>query len=212
MFTLTPTFQPRYWQTEQVNACIRTLFVENYQSGVMCLSTGGGKTFEAAMIAQRYLNAPQYAGKSILCIFHRDKLVAGMRKSLRVIQDDNGNDLVATVIDANQKKIRKSLVYVAMVRTVENRIKAANAHKGSHGLSSTIYDDIGLVIIDEAHRGEHVGIERYFADREVKVIGFTATPKTASKKVPLKSRYNTIIEYTNPRTGERITGPQIKEL
>lgn len=215
MYTLSPNFQPRYWQTDGCNATIRTLYVENYSTAVLCRPTGAGKTFEAAMIIQRFLAANP--AKSVLTVFHRDKLVEGMRNSIRTaIIDTNGNELIATVIDANAKKIRPSRVYVAMVRTVMNRIKKANSLRDSHGIAS-LYDNIGLVIIDECHRGEHVAFENQMKERGIKIVGFTATPKSATKKLPLKSRYQTIVTYKQkrigvPQYGNIITGPQISEL
>lgn len=59
--------------------------------------------------------------------------------------------------------------------------------------------DLGLVIIDEAHCAIFNKFHAIFTDQLI--IGFTATPKSSSKKLPMKDFYDTII-----------CGPHIREL
>ncbi len=71
--------------------------------------------------------------------------------------------------------------YVAMVETINNRLK-----KFPH-----FFNHIGLVIIDEAHIGNHHKVLQYFPD--ALVAGFTATPISANKKKPLNTIFDEIV-------------------
>lgn len=232
-FNLSSAFTPRYWQTDQTNACISILWgkgnpvsmdahtVIYVPSDNACLvaPTGSGKTLTSAMIVQRFLSA--HPDKSVMIAVHRDKLVEGMRKAIHTAI----TGIRCSIIDANIKKTRPANVYCAMVTTLNNRIKKAHKIKDDHDLDSDFYkiiSNVGLLIIDESHRGEHRKLEQTFIDvanrqdRTIKRIGFTATPKSASARDPLINHYRDtkgngcIVRYI--KNGEWITGPQISEL
>jgi superfamily II DNA or RNA helicase len=74
-----------------------------------------------------------------------------------------------------------SQVYVAMIETANNRLKQNPAWFG----------DVGMLIVDECHRGEHKKIYEYFP--EAKIVGFTATPISSSKKDPLNNYFDDIV-------------------
>lgn len=80
-------------------------------------------------------------------------------------------------------------IKVMMVETFNNQIK-------KHGLAA--YD---LLIFDEAHFGAHSKVVQHYRDTETIILGFTATPISATKKHPLKADYETIV-----------TGVEINEL
>lgn len=82
-----------------------------------------------------------------------------------------------------------SHVKVMMVETFNNQIK-------KHG--SAHYD---MLIHDEAHYGAHSKVLDHYRDTETIIIGFTATPISASKKRPIKTDYETIV-----------TGVPVKDL
>ena len=218
MYFLNPSFVPRYWQTEGTDACIRTLFTPPYyDSAVRILPTGGGKGFEIPLVCMRYLNGNP--DKSVFIIVHREPLVADLANRItKMISDENGNPLIPTKIIAGQKTIRPSKVYICMAYTVDNHLKKAHIYREKGLISSfqKIINTIGLIIKDEAHRGEHVNFENRIRDNHkahnlpLKELGYTATPLTGNKKRPLKSQYQTIVTYM--KNGQLITGPQISEL
>lgn len=70
-------------------------------------------------------------------------------------------------------------VTVSMVKTFVNRAKKDLKH----------YD---MILIDEAHMGDHKRVFDYYSDNII--IGFTATPLSSTKKDPLKNYYQTIVQ------------------
>jgi superfamily II DNA or RNA helicase len=75
-------------------------------------------------------------------------------------------------------------VDVQMVETFNNKLKKQpNIH----------YD---LMIIDECHLANFFKVIDHYKDKETIVLGFSATPKSASKKTPLKGYFQTIVVGT----------------
>lgn len=146
------------------------------------LNTGGGKTVEFSSIAYRYTQANP--GKSVLILVHREELLMQTRQ--RAYEFFR---LRAQPIVAGMKFIPEAPVYVGMAQSTHLR----------YGL---LPDNIGMVIIDECHEGIFKKIHKHFFDNtKAYIIGFTATPKTVSKKDPLKNYYEAIVP-----------GPQVREL
>jgi superfamily II DNA or RNA helicase len=145
------------------------------------LPTGGGKTVLFAGLVKRYLDKQQ---KRVLILVHREELLQQAYKTLF-----NWYDIAAAPVTASKTYLPNVMVYVAMVETAYNRLKR----------NPDYFGNIGLVIIDESHRGEFRKMHQYFKD--ALTIGFSATPLAASKDEPLKSQFQEIV-----------TGPQIREL
>lgn len=75
-------------------------------------------------------------------------------------------------------------VDVQMVETFNNKLKKQpNIH----------YD---LLIIDECHLANFFKVIEHYKDKETIVLGFSATPKSASKKSPLNGYFQTIVVGT----------------
>lgn len=132
------------------------------------LATGGGKTITFSYIVNRYLAK---SNKSILILVDREELLDQARKSLYKFYG-----LDAQVIVAGMRYIPPSRVYVGMVETVKNRIDKLQ--------------DIGMVIIDEAHIASFHKMHEYFQTQFI--LGFTATPLTSNKRKPMKMFYDDI--------------------
>ena len=99
------------------------------------LPTGGGKTVVFSEIARRYT---EQFKKKVLILTHRIELSQQTSKMLGEFE------VLNTVINAQVKDLptdQDYKCYVAMVETLHNRIR----------YDEWIMDDIGLVIIDEAH-------------------------------------------------------------
>lgn len=137
---------------------------------VLCqLATGGGKTVMFCAIASRYVAR---SGKAVLILVHREELMNQTRATLF-----NGFGINGTLITSASRTVPVSPVYIGMVQSTIGRL-------------DRLYN-IGLVIIDECHRAEFFKIHPYFPNELV--IGFTATPLSASKKKPLKNYFEEIV-------------------
>jgi hypothetical protein len=142
------------------------------------LPTGGGKTVEFCNLAHRYY---QKTNKKVLILVHREELMYQTKATMEAIFGES-----MSVIKAGTKYLKFTPVYIGMVESVYKRIEF-------------MPDDIGLVIIDEAHNAAFNKLHRHFTEQMI--IGFTATPKSSSKKEPMNKYYSAIA-----------VGPQIKTL
>lgn len=136
------------------------------------LATGGGKTVTFATISKRYNDK---SGKKVLILVHREEL---LRQTLRTLYEWYG--IIGQSIDAGIKKLPDSTVYVGMCETVFRRLNKVG-----------FLPEFGLIIIDEAHLGNYKKLLTRYTGKLI--IGFTATPLSATKKDPLKNYFNDIV-------------------
>lgn len=132
------------------------------------LPTGGGKTVIFSNLSLRYWAKFQ---KPVLIFVHREELLRQTRRTL------HGMGISAVPIVAGMKHIPPAQVYVGMVESTFRRL-----HK---------LQEIGMVIIDEAHIGVFNKLHAEFPGSVV--LGFTATPITANRRKPMKLYYDDII-------------------
>ena len=88
------------------------------------------------------------------------------------------------IIDSKVKEVPSQntfLCFVAMVETLNNRLKEGLVH----------IDDIGLVIIDEAHYNSFTKLFKFF--HQCNILGVTATPLSSSIKLPMNENYKDLI-------------------
>jgi len=147
------------------------------------LPTGGGKTVTFSALIHRYLE--KYPSKRVVILVHREELLKQARKTLY-----NGFGIMSESVTAKKKTLRKADVYVGMVETAYNRLKKNKDYFGKN---------VGMLLIDEVHIGNFKKVYDFFENKII--IGFSATPISASKKDPLKNHYQEIV-----------CGPQIQEL
>lgn len=133
------------------------------------LATGGGKTITFSAITKRYI---ERSGKAVLILVHRKEL---MVQSIRTLYNAYG--ISGQMVKAGMKTVPVSAVYVGMVESVNRRVDQLQ--------------NVGLVIIDEAHNLSFAKMFEHFPD--LLMIGFTATPLTSSKHKPLKLFYEDIV-------------------
>lgn len=139
--------------------------------------TGGGKTVVFSAISKRYITK---SSKHVLILVHRKELLEQTRQT-----GYNSFELICQPIKAGMRFIPKAELYVGMVESANRRMEKLKE----------LGTDLGLVIVDECHRLEFNKV----VDRakelwpNIIVIGFTATPLTASKKKPLKLYYDDIV-------------------
>lgn len=136
------------------------------------LPTGGGKTVIFSDITKRYLSEWK---KKVLILTHRIELSVQTSKQLSAIGVAN------KVINSEVKNLNDQeefQCYIAMVETLNNRLNE----------NEKFIEDVGLVIVDEAHYNSFRKIFQFYED--CNILGVTATPLSSNKALPLKDNYN----------------------
>lgn len=160
------------YQVELNNAVARK-YQEGIRSLIVQLATGGGKTVCFASLVHRFQQVVQ---KKVVIIVHREELLIQAVHTLF-----EWYDIVAAPVVAGKKYLPNVMVYVVMVETAYNRLK----------VNPNYFGNVGMVIFDEAHRGEHKKMHQFFKDAFR--VGFTATPISGEKKDPLKNYFQDIV-------------------
>ena len=139
------------------------------------LPTGGGKTVIFSEITRRFI---EQTGKKVVVLTHRIELSAQTSKMLDSFGVSNKiiNSDVKEHIDQNEFNC-----FVAMVETLNNRLQEEKVK----------IDNIGLVIIDEAHYNSFRKLFKYF--EHAIILGVTATPLSSNIKLPMKDHYKKLI-------------------
>lgn len=139
------------------------------------LPTGGGKTVIFSEIARKYIETYR---KKVVVLTHRIELSSQTSKMLADFGVKN------KVINSAVKEIPAEddhTCYVAMVETLNNRLND----------EEIILENVGLVIIDEAHYNSFRKLFKYFENAYV--LGVTATPLSSNIKLPMKDYYKKLI-------------------
>lgn len=139
------------------------------------LPTGGGKTVIFSEIVRRYLSKHD---KKVVVLTHRIELCKQTSKML------TGFDVKNKIINSKVKELPDQNDYscfVAMVETLKNRINDEKLH----------LDNIGLVIIDEAHYNSFRKLLNSF--KNAFILGVTATPLSSNIKLPMNQNYHELI-------------------
>jgi superfamily II DNA or RNA helicase len=139
------------------------------------LPTGGGKTVIFSEIVRRYLSKND---KKVVVLTHRIELCKQTSKMLK------GFGVKNKIINSNIKELPDQEEYpcfVAMVETLKNRL---NDEK-------LLIDNVGLVIIDEAHYNSFRKLLKSFKNSFI--LGVTATPLSSNIKLPMYQNYSELI-------------------
>ncbi|MFM1932696.1 MAG: hypothetical protein RL226_1999 [Bacteroidota bacterium] len=139
------------------------------------LPTGGGKTVIFAELAKRFILETH---KKVMILTHRIELLAQTSRMLNDIGVSNKiiNSKLKTMPDEQDH-----LCFVAMVETLNNRLNDEKIE----------IENLGLVIIDEAHYNSFRKLFRFFEEQII--LGVTATPLSSNIKLPLKDNYQELI-------------------
>src|SRR6476620_6437970 len=139
------------------------------------LPTGGGKTVIFSEIVRRYIATHK---KKVVVLTHRIELCKQTSKMLKGFGVKNKiiNSKVKELPDQNDYSC-----FVAMVETLKNRINDEKLH----------LDNIGLVIIDEAHYNSFRKLLSSF--KNAFILGVTATPLSSNIKLPMNQNYDELI-------------------
>lgn len=139
------------------------------------LPTGGGKTVIFSEIVRQYI--AKY-NKKVVVLTHRIELCKQTSKMLTSF------DVKNKIINSNIKELPDQHEYscfVAMVETLKNRLKD----------EKLLIDNVGLVIIDEAHYNSFRKLFSQF--KKSFILGVTATPLSSNIKLPMYQNYNELI-------------------
>ena len=139
------------------------------------LPTGGGKTVIFSEIARRYIKE---TGKKVLILTHRIELC---NQTSRMLSEF---DVKNKIINSNVKELDDQgeyMCFVAMVETLKNRLNDDKLE----------LDQIGLIIIDEAHYNSFRKLFKYFEN--CFILGVTATPLSSNMKLPMNEIYNELL-------------------
>ncbi len=139
------------------------------------LPTGGGKTVIFSEIARRFISESQ---KKVVILTHRIELCAQTSRML------SGFNVKNKIIESKVKELPDQdeyMCFVAMVETLNNRLQD----------EKFTLDQVGLVIIDEAHYNSFKKIFKYFEN--CNILGVTATPLSSNIKLPMKDNYDELI-------------------
>lgn len=139
------------------------------------LPTGGGKTVIFSQIVREYI---QRTNKKVLILTHRIELCRQTSKMLSEF------GVLNKIINSKVKELPDQedyMCFVAMVETLNNRLNDEKLE----------IDDIGLVIIDEAHYNSFRKLFKFFDNSFI--MGVTATPLSSNIKLPMKDNYRELI-------------------
>ena len=146
------------------------------------LPTGGGKTVIFSEIVRQYIKKHK---KKVVILTHRIELCKQTSKVL------HGFDVNNKIINSKVKELPDQDQYecfVAMVETLNNRLNDGKLN----------LEDIGLVIIDEAHYNSFRKLFKFFDN--CFILGVTATPLSSNIKLPMKDNYKELIVGDNIST------------
>lgn len=149
--------------------------VEQNHNLLFQLPTGGGKTIIFSEIAKKYI---QEKKKKVLILTHRIELSVQTSRALEATGVKN------TIINSKSKSAEEHEgfdCFVAMVETLNNRLDEDDAY----------IDNIGLVIIDEAHYNSFRKLFKFFEN--VNMLGVTATPLSSNMNLPLYENYDELV-------------------
>jgi len=154
---------------------------------LFCLATGGGKTACFSFIAKKFIHKYK---QNVLVLAHRDELITQTLATLRTI------GVTCESVVASKKTLQHhSDCYVSMVQTLKNRLKK----------DPLFLNDVGLIIVDEAHLDMHKEIFEYYP--LARILAVTATPVTLkkinfSKCSVCGKNHDTVVECCNYETYE----------
>ena len=139
------------------------------------LPTGGGKTVIFSEIVRRYLSQHK---KKVVVLTHRIELCKQTSKMLKGFGVKNKiiNSKIKELPDQNDYSC-----FVAMVETLKNRLNDELLE----------IENVGLVIIDEAHYNSFRKLLSSF--KNAFILGVTATPLSSNITLPMHENYSELI-------------------
>jgi superfamily II DNA or RNA helicase len=139
------------------------------------LPTGGGKTHIFSEIARRYIEEFR---RKVLILTHRIEL---SRQTHEILKEFGVENMIISS-EVKQLPVNSSyMAFTALVETLNNRLQN----------QEEFLEDIGLIIVDEAHHNSFRKLFHYFSRSNI--LGVTATPLSSNKRYPLYQTYSELI-------------------
>lgn len=164
------------YQEEDLHTIFKYLDENGDNSNLLYqLPTGGGKTVVFSEIAKRYIAR---TNKKVVVLTHRIEL---SQQTSRMLE---GFGVKNKIINSEVKEWQDQneyMCFVAMVETLNNRLQEEKVE----------INNIGLVIIDEAHYNSFRKLFKFFENSVI--LGVTATPLSSNIKLPMKDNYKKLI-------------------
>lgn len=164
------------YQQEDIQKIFKVLEAHSEHYNLLYqLPTGGGKTVVFSQIVREYI---QRTNKKVLILTHRIELCRQTSKML------TGFGVRNKIINSKIKELPDQdqyMCFVAMVETLNNRLSDDKVE----------LENIGMVIIDEAHYNSFRKLFRFF--EPCFILGVTATPLSSNIKLPMKDNYREVI-------------------
>ncbi|MDB4297403.1 DEAD/DEAH box helicase [Flavobacteriaceae bacterium] len=139
------------------------------------LPTGGGKTVIFSEIARRFIIE---RNKKVLILTHRIELSS---QTSRMLSEFDVANMVITSEVKSLDDQEKYNCFVAMVETLKNRLNDEMLDM----------ENVGLIIIDEAHYNSFRKLFKYF--NNCFILGVTATPLSSNIKLPMNEIYDELL-------------------
>lgn len=174
----------RDYQEKGIND-IAVLAAKKVRRIVFQAATGSGKTVLFAGLTKRY--RVKYTTKRVLIAVHRQELMHQTVTALKKVAGIEAGMLIAGYNTPVRKMGEVYIPYngaqviVCMIETLHNRFKKYENYLG----------DIGMLITDECHLANFNKIYDHFPNSLI--VGFTATPISANKRLPLKNFFDDIV-------------------
>ena len=140
------------------------------------LPTGGGKTVIFSEITRRYI---ANTGKKVLILTHRVELC---NQTSNMLKEFGVSNMVISKEVKEMPVPNEYMCFVAMVETLNNRLRDKILD----------LDDIGLMIVDEAHYNSFGKLFKFY-EKGV-VLGVTATPLSSNINLPMRDNYDELDE------------------
>jgi superfamily II DNA or RNA helicase len=161
----------RSYQTQAVDAVLRDF--QSVQSTLCCLPTGTGKSLIFAEVVRQLNNGDSAA----IVIAHRQELLT---QAQHTIEAHAGLDCEYELGERKASEIFPAPVLLASVQTL---CSGRNGARRMHKFSPHNY---GLLVIDEFHHATAASyravIDYFKANKDLKILGVTATPERADKE------------------------------
>jgi superfamily II DNA or RNA helicase len=161
---------PRPYQIEALNNIRQEL--EDKNSTLLVMATGLGKTITFSQLAHEFMRWGR-----VMVLAHRGELIYQAHKHLDKI---TGCTPDIEMADYHASTLNKSPVVVS---TIQTQIAGRN---GKHRMQKFDPKEFSLLIIDESHHSPAQSYKRvidyYQQNKDLKILGVTATPDRADEK------------------------------
>lgn len=155
----------------------RDFFARGGKKAIVCAPTGAGKTIIFCKLSQMISEK----NKQVLIITDRKELLKQTGNSL------NKFNVYPELITPKTKELKPSSVYVAMNKTLQNRLKLEE-------WQNWLKNFVDIIIIDEAHKQDFNHLFLSGLINNTRVLSFTATPIRSGKMRQLAYDYEETIE------------------